>query len=71
MILKAEAGIDIDATRKIWITLSGKTEEGEDPAAVIPVLAESIVEATVSAHDQAITQLGMAPATQSTQTFED
>lgn len=71
MILKAEAGIDIDANRKIWITLSGKTEEGEDPADVIPVLAESIVEATVSAHAQAVSQLGMVPSGPNTETFED
>lgn len=60
MILKAEATIDLDANRKIWITLSGKTEEGEDPADVIPVLAEELVNASVSAFNQAAAQIGIA-----------
>lgn len=59
MILKAEATIDLDANRKIWIQLAGKTEEGEDPTDVLPVLAEELVNAAISAYEQGAAQMGI------------
>lgn len=72
MILKAEASIDIDANRKVWIELSGKTEPDEDPTIILPVLADSLVEAVTSAHSQATQRLGIAaPTSDPLQTFDD
>ena len=59
MILKAEASIDLDANRKVWIELSGKTEPDEDPTTVLPVLAESLVEALSSSYDHAAARIGL------------
>lgn len=71
MILKAEASIDLDANRKVWIQLSGKTEPEEDPTTILPVLAESLVEAVTSAYDHAAAQLGMPMHKDPLRTFED
>lgn len=73
MIIKAEAAIDIDVNRKIWIELSGKTEPDEDPATVLPVLAESLVEALTSSYDHATQRLGLVPTATGPDltTFED
>jgi hypothetical protein len=73
MILKAEASIDIDANRKIWIELSGKTEPDEDPADVIPVLADNLVSAVIKAHDEVAQRLGLSTPRMKDplETFED
>lgn len=73
MILKAEGSIDIDGNRKIWIELSGKTEPDEDPTTILPVLAESLVEALGDAHDNVTQRLGLVPtaAGPDLTTFED
>jgi hypothetical protein len=69
MILKAEASIDIDQNRKVWIELSGKTEPDEDPTDVLPVLADSLVEALGSAYDHAAQRLGITPPGPDLRTF--
>lgn len=50
MILKAEASIDIDVNRKIWITGSAEGIEPENVQEVAEALAESVVGQALEAH---------------------
>ena len=71
MLIKAEATIDLDEHRKVWVTISAKTVDGEDPTDIIPVMAEKIVEAAMESFEQGAAQLGIPTAPDPLQTFGD
>jgi len=71
MIIKAESTIDLDGQRKVWLQISAKIEEHEDPAEALPVIAQALVDQSISAFEQAAAQLGMPGPPDPLQTFGD
>jgi hypothetical protein len=51
MRLRAEASIDIDANRKIWISGFAEDVSAEDAPEISKALTESVTEQALSAHE--------------------
>lgn len=71
MILKAEATIDIDDKRRIWIELSAKPNAQEDPSTVVCALAESLTESLLEAYHRVVPATTPGEARTQLMTFGD
>ena len=62
MRLEAEATIDIDANRKIWIHIFADGVEADQVEQVAPTLAEQVTAQALAAHEHASQKLSIAPS---------
>jgi hypothetical protein len=54
IILKAEASIDLDEHRKVWIEISAKPSNEQHTPDLIAALGEAVVDAALQAYSRAV-----------------
>lgn len=62
MRLEAEATIDIDPNRKVWIHIFADDVAPEQVEQVAPTLAEQVTAQALAAHEHACQKLSIAPS---------